>query len=223
MSARRKGGKPLGRTPGKRRELRTVVVFCEGRNSEPDYVNGLKRLPHVLRNTALNIEIDPEQGTPLTLVKLAAERIKDPEVDECWCLFDVEWPRNHPHLAETVDLAVRSGVRLAISNPCFELWLMLHQVSSTKFLNTGEAESQSRRLDGRRGKRIDAAVYMPLRKAAAERAELLEKRHARNGTRFPDDNPSSGMFRFLTAVEEPPMLKGQPPRTGQVTRYSPWA
>ncbi|WP_268248030.1 RloB family protein [Actinoplanes lobatus] len=178
-----------------------MVVFCEGRNSEPDYVNGLKRLPHVIRNTALNIEIHPKQGTPLTLVRMAAERFKDPEVDECWCLFDVEWPKHHPHLAEAIDLAKRAGVRFAVSNPCFELWLMLHHADHTQFLDTARAESESRRLDGRKGKSIDAAAYMPLRKAAAERAARLEKRHLRDRTTFPGDNPSSGMFRFLDAVE----------------------
>ncbi|SDT59501.1 RloB family protein [Actinoplanes derwentensis] len=202
MSIRRRGGKPLGRSAGKRPELRTIVVFCEGKNSEPDYVNGLKRLPEIVRNTALNIEIHPKQGTPLTLVKMAAERIKDPEVDECWCLFDVEWSQHHPHLAEAADLAARTGVRLAVSNPCFEIWLILHHVDHTQFLETGKAESESR-LDGRKNKSIDAAAYMPLRKMAVERAAALEKRHIRDGTRFPGDNPSSGMFRFLAAIEAP--------------------
>jgi hypothetical protein len=200
---RRQGGKPLRRAVGTRPELHTIVVFCEGKNSEPDYVNGLRRLPHVLRNTALNIEIHPGQGTPLTLVKLAAERTKDPEVDQCWCLFDVEWPKHHPNLSEAVDLARRTGVQLAISNPCFELWLILHHKEHTQFMNTGSAESESRKLDGRRGKAIVADVYMPLREVAARRAELLEKRHVRDGTRFPEDNPSSGMFRFLLAIEKP--------------------
>lgn len=199
--ARRRSGKSLRRGAGTRPQLRTVVVFCEGKNSEPDYVNGLKRLPHVLQNTALNIEIHPEQGTPFTLVKMAAKQIKDPEVDECWCLFDVEWPEHHPSLSEAVDLAQRAGVRLAISNPCFELWLILHHKDHTQFVDTGSAESASRKLDVRKGKAIDAGRYMPLRQVAARRAELLEGRHAEDGTRFPQDNPGSGMFRFLRAVE----------------------
>ena len=103
------------------------MVFCEGRNSEPDYINGLKRLPEIAGNTALNLELHPEQGVPLTLVKMAADRLADPEVDECWCIFDVEWPKNHPNLFNPArQLAEAKGVRLVISNPCFELWLVLH-------------------------------------------------------------------------------------------------
>ncbi|GAA2724031.1 RloB family protein [Actinocorallia aurantiaca] len=201
MGQRPRGGKPLKRTAAKRHELRTIVVFCEGVNSEPDYVNGLKRLPHVAENTALNVRIHPQQGVPLTLVQKAVECKRDPEVDECWCLFDVEWPRNHPNLAQAIDLARAHGIRLAISNPCFELWLVLHHRDHGSFADTETIERLSRSLDKRSGKSIDPAVYMPLREKAARLAERLAARHERNGTRFPHDNPSSGMYEFLKEIE----------------------
>lgn len=166
-------------------------------------MNGLKRLPQVARNTALNIEIHPERGAPLTLVEMAVVRGRDDEVDECWCLFDVEWPQHHPHLAKAMALAEKNGVHLAISNPCFELWLLLHHKSHSGFLDTKAAERSSRTLDKRPGKSIDAIAYMPKRKEAARRAKALEKSHAQAGTIFPHDNPSSGMHRFLDAVEGP--------------------
>ncbi|WP_290856938.1 RloB family protein [Hamadaea sp.] len=176
-------------------------MFCEGRNSEPDYINGLRRLPEIANDTALNLELHPEQGVPLTLVRMAADRLRDPEVDECWCIFDVEWPQHHPNLHDAKQLAAARGVRLAISNPCFELWLVLHHRDYTKFATTDAAESESRRLDGRAGKSIDSTAYMPLRRQAARRAERLEQTHRKNSTYFPDDNPSSQMHHFLRAVE----------------------
>ncbi|MDT0527505.1 RloB family protein [Micromonospora sp. DSM 115977] len=202
MRQRRRETKSLKRTIASRRELRTVVVFCEGKNSEPDYINGLKRLPEITDNTALNLELHPEQGVPLTLVRMAADRLADPEVDECWCIFDTEWPKNHPNLFDARQLAQAKGIGLVISNPCFELWLILHHREFTRFVSTAEAESMSRKLDGRAGKSIDSNVYMPLRKQAARRAERLDQSHSRNGTAFPDDNPSSGMHRFLRALEQ---------------------
>jgi hypothetical protein len=60
-----------------------------------------------------------------------------------------------------------------------------------------------RRLDGSSGKGLDPATYMPLIKDAASRASRLEDRHRRNETQFPHDNPSSSMFRLLSAVEPP--------------------
>jgi hypothetical protein len=178
-----------------------MIVFCEGINSEPDYVKALKRLPHVAENTALELRIHPERGVPLTLVRMAAQQKRDPEIDECWCIFDVEWPLNHPNLVEAVSLARSKDVNLAISNPCFEVWLILHFRGHHGFIATDPAEKLSRELDGRPGKSIDADRYMPSRSEASQRAARLDMRHERDGTMFPHNNPSSGMYKFLRAVE----------------------
>ncbi|WP_235433786.1 RloB family protein [Protofrankia sp. BMG5.30] len=161
----------------------------------------MKKLPEVARRTSVRIEIDAGQGVPLTLVRRAVERKKDPEVDECWCVFDVEWPKNHPNLTEAVDLARAHDIGLAVSNPCFELWLILHHQDYNRSADTAAVERKSRLLDGRPGKSIDAELYIPRRKDAARRALALATRHEKNGTVFPRDNPSSSMPALLTALE----------------------
>ena len=57
------------------------------------------------------------------------------------------------------------------------------------------------RHDGSTGKEVAGELYMPLRKTAALHARDLSNNHANNGTLFPDDNPSSGVFRLLAAIE----------------------
>lgn len=201
MARRRTQAKSLTRKVGSRTERKTVVVFCEGENSEPDYINGLRRLPEVQRNASIDIEIDPQRGVPLTLVQLAANRKRrDGEVDEFWCVFDVEWPTNHPNLKRAVQQAQANGIHVAISNPCFELWLILHHDNQTAFLDTDTACRERRKRDGGCGKKIDAAEYLPRRQDAVQRARSLAARHAANGTEFPKDNPSSTMYELLTAV-----------------------
>ena len=37
--------------------------------------------------------------------------------------FDVD---EHPGISDAKQMARASGIKLAISNPCFELWLLLH-------------------------------------------------------------------------------------------------
>jgi hypothetical protein len=177
------------------------VIFCEGEASEPDYLNGVKRQPQIRRNTSVEIEIDPTQGVPLTLVQSAIARQKHDEIDECWCVFDVEWPRHHPHLDRALQLAQAHGIRVAVSNPCFELWLILHFQDQAAFLDTHQAESRSRTLDGRTGKVIDPADYLPRRQEACRRAAALKARHEKDGTRFPNDNPSSTVHDLLAALE----------------------
>ncbi len=201
MGTRRTRAKDLRRKTAIRPERKTVVVFCEGEASEPDYINGLKRLPNIYGNVAIDIEIATQRGVPLTLVQAAIERSTDSEVDECWCIFDVEWPKNHPHLKRAIATAAEHGIRLVVSNPCFELWLLLHFENQTAFMATQEAERRSRRLEGRAGKRIDASTYMPLRHTAVGRAMKLTQRHEQNGTLFPNDNPSSSMYEFLASIE----------------------
>ncbi len=103
-------------------------MFCEGTKTEPDYLNALRQDPAVRDSASVDIRVDLEASgaVPLTLVNAAAEaRTRTSrgqgEGDEVWCLFDVEWPRNHPDLPEAKARADRRDVRLAISNPCFEL------------------------------------------------------------------------------------------------------
>ncbi|WP_209700102.1 RloB family protein [Kribbella aluminosa] len=180
------------------------MIFCEGQASEPDYLNAVKRLPEIRANTAISLVIDPSYGLPMDLVTKAVERLhRDPEIDECWCVFDVEWPQHHPHLDRALRLAAAEGIRIAVSNPCFELWLILHFQEQAGFLQTRDAEAVSRQLDGRSGKRLDGAKYMPLRHDACERAMRLATRHERNDSNFPDDNPSSTMHELLAAIESP--------------------
>jgi hypothetical protein len=202
MTPRRTSAKDLRRLAESRPELRTIVVFCEGVASEPDYIRGLKRLEHIRRNAAIKIEIDPGSGVPLTLVERAVDRKRsDDEVDEVWCVFDVEAPQPHPHLDRALVLAQDNGIRLALSNPCFELWLILHFEERTAFMLTKDAESRSRHLEGRSGKRLEPAAYMPHRHIAVQRARSLTERHDRDGTAFPKDNPSSSMYAFLESVD----------------------
>ena len=93
------------------------------------------------------------------------------------------------------------AVRVAVSNPCFELWLALHFEDQTAWLDTAAATRLRRTLDGASGKDLDGDTYMSRRAAAARRARALDERHRGNDTEFPHDNPSSGMFRFLDAIE----------------------
>ena len=185
-------------------------MFCEGQRTEPDYLKVLKREPAVRDVASVDIRI--HEGTlgsaPLTLVAAAAHARASSdrdmsEIDEVWCLFDVEWPRNHPNLEEAIALADSNNVKVAVSNPCFELWLLLHFQDQTAWLDTNAARRLLRDHDGGRGKGLNGATYMPLRALAADRARSLEDRHEGNGTSFPRNNPSSGMHRFLDAVEQP--------------------
>ncbi len=183
-------------------------MFCEGTRTEPDYVKALKLEPAVRESASVDIRIDLEASgaVPLTLVNAAAEARarsaqEQGEIDQVWCLFDVEWPRNHPDLPEARAKAEASDVRLAISNPCFELWLALHFEDHTAWLDNDAAGKLRRKHDKSSGKGLDGSPYMPRRADAARRARALTAKHAGDGREFPKDNPSSGMYLLLEAIE----------------------
>ena len=183
-------------------------MFCEGTRTEPEYIEALKQETevHDTASVEIRIDMDASGAVPMTLVNAAAKaRVRNSqeqgEIDEVWCLFDVEWPQNHPKLPEARAKAAANAVRLAISNPCFELWLALHFENHTAWLDSDAAMKLRRCYDKSSNKGLDGSEYMPRRADAAQRARALTAKHAGDGTEFPDDNPSSGMYLLLEAIE----------------------
>lgn len=74
-------------------------------------------------------------GVPKTVVELAVKLKKESEgqarrrrdvnlrYDHIWCVFDID---EHPFVPEARQQARDNRIDVAVSNPCFELWLLLH-------------------------------------------------------------------------------------------------
>lgn len=204
----------LSRPTGFRTPRKTLLVLCEGARSEPEYIRALSRERDVREVAAVRILLDSDSfgSAPMTLVRRAVElrqRSTDAndEVDEVWCVFDVEWPessQHHPNLREAVQMAAANDVHVAISNPSFELWLILHFRAYHKFLTNADARRIRAECDGSTNKGVDGSIYMPRRSEAFERAIWLRNKHDGDGTFFPEDNPSSGMHLLLASITAPP-------------------
>ncbi|MHB1783903.1 MAG: RloB family protein [Acidimicrobiales bacterium] len=101
-----------------------MLIFCEGERTELEYLDALKRQPWVRDIAAVDLRVETGNGgsVPTTLVSLAADARRkaldeEGEIDEFWCVFDVEWPRSHPGLqgidAATYMPLVRDAARRA--------------------------------------------------------------------------------------------------------------
>ncbi|GAB3823940.1 hypothetical protein GCM10027610_001520 [Dactylosporangium cerinum] len=99
-----------------------------------------------------------------------------------------------------MELAAQNQIKVAVSNPCFELWLALHFADHRSFLSNTQARRLRRSHDGQSDKGLAGGKYMPNKKVAAQRAASLDRYHLGNGTSFPHNNPSSGMHQLLSAM-----------------------
>lgn len=205
--ASRSRNRPEARRKPFRDPKRRILVVCEGARTEPDYVNGLER--H-FRNTAVEIECVPAAGVPLSVVQHAdrrkdkvekeARKQGDPflKFDEVWCVFDVD---EHPHLNEAKQLAQARQIELAISNPCFELWLLLHFREPPGARHRHDLQEMMREYIPSYDKKPDFGSIVDGIDAACRRAERLD--------RDADDeneagrNPTTAVYRLVASLRRP--------------------
>lgn len=152
------------------------------------------------RFSNVSIEVGNENREPYQLVRAAQKRQNSThkkrsdqgtEYDEVWCVVDVEAPQPHESLDRAAKLARQSGIKIAYANPCFELWLFLHQREAGGYLTSKQAIAKMRDLKCcyTDGKDFDPAHFMGQpQQDAIRRAEQLVKRHEDN-VRLQDRNP----------------------------------
>jgi hypothetical protein len=113
-----------------------IYIVCEGKNTEPEY---FLQCADYYGNGMVRVQPIPASGVPLTIVvtakklkeSLVADKLKKKEknsFDSCfrvWAVFDRD---EHPEVERALAMARESGIDLGFSNPCFELWPLLHLV-----------------------------------------------------------------------------------------------
>jgi hypothetical protein len=109
------------RAVARRTIVERVLIICGAQRTERDYLASLK---HLRRNSAVSIKLKTESKSPLEVVMTAIKlrQLTEDDYDEVWAVFDVD----EFDVKDAIGLAARNGIRTAVSNPCFELWLLLH-------------------------------------------------------------------------------------------------
>lgn len=175
----------LRRGPSSREPRPAILIDTNGKSTEPDYFNALKFLPWA---QAARVVVVFTNGAPVEVVRDAARRKRASEFDQAWAVCDVdEFPTE-----KATAVARTGGVGLAWSNPCFELWLILHLAGHTSHLENGERACE--RISRLLGRDFDKTeLNFPAFEAgiadAVERAKLLEPP--------PTANPSTNVWELL--------------------------
>lgn len=205
-SKRRNRDRRKARGARPRKPRRRLLVVCEGACTEPDYIHGYER--HV-RNATVKVELSEGQGDPLRIVQ-KAKRLKQQaarrartqgddflDYDEVWCVFDRD---EHARFDAAIALAQRSTIALAVSNPCVELWLLLHFRESPGARHRDDLRRMLRDdfLPGY-DKHLDFERLVPGVAEADKRAERL----ARDAEALGDDpfkNPTTGFYLLTRSI-----------------------
>ena len=112
-------------------QLRPVLhIFCEGSKTEPNYIEHYKDLFCREKKASIVVE-KTDKTTPVQLVEEAIQKKASPSVskdDVYWVVYDRESPIKYDEKLhqEARDKAKANGVHIALSNVCFEVWLLMH-------------------------------------------------------------------------------------------------
>lgn len=200
MSPRRPTG-PLRRTRSETQRPE-IHIFVEGEKTEDGYLLPWRR---TLRDRVL-VTVDKFRGAaPLSLVQRAVQTKREGEreeargrgraYDEIWCVFDRD---AHPNVDEAIELAAGHGIGIVMSNPCIELWFILHFEDQTAHIERKEAQRRSAELL-RCEKTLTstaAETLMANHEQARRRAKALDKKHVGDNS-LPRSNPSSDVWRLV--------------------------
>ncbi len=120
------------------RNPKLIIIATEGTHTEPTYFRDLTS-PRYFYNSRIHVEVLEREGTasaPEYIMK-ALDRFCDryyyeEGLDELWLVVDTDrW--GDKKLADVATKCHQKGYQMAVSNPCFELWLLLHLKSLSEY------------------------------------------------------------------------------------------
>jgi len=174
-----------------------ILIVCEGGKTEPNYFSELKK---AFRLSNANVRISGLGADPLSVVNFAIKTFrKEPEFDRVYCVFDRD---RHTTYDAALDKVRRTrlgkGTKIfAIpSVPCFEFWLLLHFIYTTKPFDAPPGDSICSRVIEELKKYLpeyqkgDYDIFGRIQNEldnAITNARLVEQFHKASGT----DNPST--------------------------------
>ena len=118
------------RKPSTRRYKKLFLIAAEGHNTEPSYFRELQKLCESKLIQCLPRESHATDPNNILLdLKRMMRKAGLQAGDEVWLVADLD-NRSEQDFQDVIDWSqtVRSGTRhdLALSNPCFEYWIILH-------------------------------------------------------------------------------------------------
>jgi len=186
---------------------RRLLIVCEGEVTEPEYFEGFRRW---CKNPRVEVHVHGPGGSPFTLVTTArdlknkaaqealSQRDENVSYDEVWCVFDVD---EHPRVNEARQMARDNELKLAMSNACFELWLILHLRESPGAQHRHHLQAMLAELmPGVEEKHLNFEQLIEGYDDAYRRAERMERAAIESGEEGRD--PTTEVFHLTDSIDE---------------------
>ena len=116
------------RKAGTFRDAKLIIIACEDAKATPTYLNGMVQK---YRNPKIHVEVlkreSPSKSAPAHILDQLDTWSKTYQInveqgDELWLVADTD----RYELSDIVRQCQQKGIHTAISNPCVELWFLLH-------------------------------------------------------------------------------------------------
>lgn len=195
-----------GRRSSSHNHRRRIVVFTEGEKTEVSYINHWARI----YRGSVHVVFGKKHGVPWTLVNAAAQARREERRfggsqsgnTEYWCVFD---RNSHLRIPDSLQMARDNGINIALSNPCIELWFVLHYRCQTRHIERRDAQRDCGHLLDWNKRALPTEVLRALEdrfEDAKRRAQMLDRMHAGDG-REPRSNPSSDIWKLVDSIRTP--------------------
>jgi hypothetical protein len=139
---RRRSGSSRRQTPS-RSENTTILIVCEGRETEHNYFDKLKREEYARKHFTVTVK----RGKGGSRLEIAQSAINQKNLagdngdnfDEVWCVMDVEHPETQDEMRQAFALLKKNDINAALSNPAIEVWFLAHFEKTGVILLNGDA------------------------------------------------------------------------------------
>jgi len=118
LKAQRRQVKSLERGAPSIIEKPTILIVCEGQNTEPSYFNNFKLSSATVKSIG-------EGYNTVSLVQRAIMLSQRKVYDQVWCVFDKD-DFDNADFNSAINLANQNNFGVAYSNQAFEYWIILH-------------------------------------------------------------------------------------------------
>lgn len=192
----------------------SVLIVCEGEKTETQYFSAMRNELRLRKFVEVHVSGKRKGSDPISVVDhaifLQSERARIASgspiltvYDFVWCVMDVEAPRPHQTLASALDKAKEHDLKVALTNPFFEYWFLLHfKKISTPFTIDKELHDALKEVHPSYKKsRIGFDVLYPRTEIAIKHSEeVLEETACNEDLR--NHNPSTHVHRVVRHLQK---------------------